>query len=230
MSVWSTKSFDRERDYIVLQHTLKGVNYVINGVKFRDSYAVVEKDSKTYYFLKKVPVLRAAREYPLTHLSNLKFISRASDVKVVYGQDVYKSFLKQVAQEKDAIEAKAELERLEIEDKQLQQREQEILQKIEIEKQIKEALNSGDEDKAKELIATKPEIQKCCFRYDTGGLCKADAAEISPSGYCFNHLLEDSRLSEFGIEKPAFLTKDEKKKFREKVKSTLEEAKKHGKF
>ncbi len=230
MSVWSTKSFDRDRDYIVIQHTLKGVNYVVNGVKFRDSYAVVERGSKTYHFLKKVPVLRAAKEYPLTHLSKLKFISRTSDVKVVFGQDVYKSFLSAIAQELDAKEAQEELSKLEAADKLLQQREQEILQKIEVEKQIQEAIISGDEAKAKELEAAKPVIQKCCHRSDDGSLCKADAADLSPSGYCFTHLLDDPRLLEFGISKPDFLTKDEKKKFREKAKSILEQAKKQDKF
>jgi hypothetical protein len=68
MSFWSTRSLESDRNYVVMQHTLKGVNYVINGIKFRDSYAVIEKDSKAYHLLKKIPVLRAAKEYPLTHL------------------------------------------------------------------------------------------------------------------------------------------------------------------
>lgn len=93
MSVWTTKTDNKKRNYIVMKHTLKGVNYVINGIKFRDGYAVVEKDSKTYYMLKKIPVLRKALEYPLLHLRELIFITRPLDVKTVYGQNVYRQYL-----------------------------------------------------------------------------------------------------------------------------------------
>lgn len=95
MSVWSTRSLSRDLNYVVMQHPLKGVNYMIQGIRFRDSYAVVEKDSKTYYFLKKVPMFRAAKEFPLTHLRNLKFITRTQDIKAVYGEDVYRKFLRE---------------------------------------------------------------------------------------------------------------------------------------
>lgn len=94
MSVWMTKSSGRTREYVVLRHTLKGVNHVINGVKFRNGFAVVEKDSKTYRDLKRIPVLRAAKEFPLILLKDLSFITRPSDVKVVFGADVYVEFLK----------------------------------------------------------------------------------------------------------------------------------------
>ena len=96
MSVWVTKSSGRDREYIVLKHTLRGVNYVINGIKFRNSYAVVEKNSKTYVDLKKIPVLRGSLEFPLTFLKKLTFITRPLDVKLVYGADVYVQYLKQL--------------------------------------------------------------------------------------------------------------------------------------
>jgi len=112
MSVWTTTSTGRDRDFIVLKHTLRGVNYVINGVKFRNSYAVVEKNSKTYRELKKIPVLKAAAEHPLTFLRKLSFITRSLDVKIVYGAEVYSQYMKQLNEElnKEAVEEKIEQE------------------------------------------------------------------------------------------------------------------------
>jgi hypothetical protein len=112
MSVWTTTSTGRDRDYIVLKHTLRGVNYVINGVKFRNSYAVVEKNSKTYRDLKRIPVLKAAAEHPLTFLRKLPFITRPLDVKIVYGAEVFAQYLKDLDKElnKEAVEKKVEQE------------------------------------------------------------------------------------------------------------------------
>lgn len=230
MSVWTTKALDRARNYIVIQHTLRGVNYVINGVRFRDSYAVVEKDSKTYYSLKKVPVLRAVKEFPLTYLSKLPFITRPLDIKMVYGQDVYVTFLREQEKEQEAQQALAELRKLEAQDKALQKREEELRLKQELEQKAKEAIETGDLEKAKEIKAAMPEIVKCSHRNDKGDLCGKDAYEFSPSGWCGTHLLDDPRLLEFGLEKPKFMTKDETKKFREEVKSVLKKAKKQNRF
>lgn len=91
--IWSARSLERDRDYIVMRHPMRGINTVINGVKFRDSYAVVEKDSKTYYHLKRMPQLRAAKEFPLIFLDKLPFIVTPLEVKIVYGADVYKKYM-----------------------------------------------------------------------------------------------------------------------------------------
>lgn len=230
MSVWTTKALDRARNYIVFQHTLRGVNYVVNGVRFRDSYAVVEKNSKTYHNLKKVPVLRSSKEYPLTYLSKLSFITRQSDIRVVYGQDVYVSFLREQEKEQAEQHAIVELQKLEAQDKALAKREEELRLKQELEQKAKEAIETGDLEKAEEIKASMPEIVKCSHRNDKGELCGKDAYEFSPSGWCGTHLLDDPRLLEFGLEKPNFMTKDETKAFREEVKSVLKKAKKQNKF
>ena len=93
MSYWSARSLGRERDYIVLKHPTKGINTTVSGVKFRDSYAVVEKDSKVYYQLKRMPQLRASREFPLIFLEKLPFVITPIEVKYVYGADVYNHFM-----------------------------------------------------------------------------------------------------------------------------------------
>lgn len=121
MSVWSTKSSGRSCNYIVLRHNLRGVNYVVNGIRFRNSYAVVEKDSKTYRNLKQIPVMKNCQEFPLTFLSKLPFITRATDVKMVYGMDVYTKYLEElkVEQEVQHQEQKVEEEVKHVEEKKL---------------------------------------------------------------------------------------------------------------
>lgn len=94
MSVWTTKALSTDKHYVVLKHKLKGINYVVQGVKFRDSYAVVEKGSKTYSMLLRMPIFHGCQELPLVYLRKLKFITRASDVKTIYGQDVYRHYLR----------------------------------------------------------------------------------------------------------------------------------------
>lgn len=230
MSVWTTKAFEKARDYIVIQHTLRGVNYVVNGIRFRDSYAVVEKNSKTYHTLKRIPVLRAIREFPLTHLAKLPFITRHADIKMVYGQDVYVSFLREYQEQENQEKALAELQRLEKEDQILKQREEELRLKEELSQKAKQAIETGDLEAAEEIKAQIPDIVKCSHRNEKGELCGKDAYEFSPSGWCGTHLLDDPRLSEFGLEKRGFMTKDETKAFREKAKEVLKKAKKQNKF
>jgi hypothetical protein len=96
MSVWTTKSLNKNSNYILIKHNLPHVNNNIMGVKFRDSFAVVDKDSKIYNQLKKVPILKNAQELPLDFLKKLPFITRSSDVKLVYGVDVYNAYIKSI--------------------------------------------------------------------------------------------------------------------------------------
>lgn len=110
MSVWTTKAYGDEKNYIVMKHTVPGVNHTINGVKFRAGYAVVSKPSKTYSGLKKLPVLKNARELPITFLAQLPFITRAVDIKIVYGSDVYYSYQKAM---KLKLEEEAKIEKVE---------------------------------------------------------------------------------------------------------------------
>jgi hypothetical protein len=118
MSVWTTRSSGKHKEYVLLKHTLKGVNYIVNGVRFRESYAVVEKNSKTYNNLKQLPVLKSAQEYPLIMLRQLKFITRPLDVKTVYGADVYKHYLEQLEPqvEKEKVEEIVKVETAHVEE------------------------------------------------------------------------------------------------------------------
>lgn len=231
MSVWTTKSLKSDKDYIVLQHTLKGVNYVISGVKFRDSYAVVEKNSKIYYMLKRVPVLRASKEYPLTHLSNLPFITRSSDVKMVFGQDVYRRYMEELSKVSEQQELAKKQEQELLDKLSYEKREEEVKLREQIQNVIDEAKAAGEsEDLINELKRQLPSISKCTRRLEDGVLCGQDALDYSPSGYCHHHIFEEPILSELGIKIPKFLDKKEKKALRKKIEETLTKAKKQGKF
>jgi hypothetical protein len=94
MSAWTTKATDRDGEFIILKHGVRGINYNVKGIRFRDGFAVVQKNSKTYHNLKKIPNLQNAQEYHLLHLRNLPFITRSSDIQQIYGKDVYHRYLK----------------------------------------------------------------------------------------------------------------------------------------
>jgi hypothetical protein len=82
--------------YVVIKHTLRNINGLISGVKFRDGYAVVKKGSKIYNTIKKLPLIKNTQDYPLTHLKNLKFITRSLDIKLIYGKEIYNEYIKQI--------------------------------------------------------------------------------------------------------------------------------------
>lgn len=230
MSVWTTKTLDRVGEYIVLQHTLKGVNHSVNGIKFRNGYAVVEKDSKIYFALKKIPVLTNAKEHPLTFLTKLPFITRTQDIRTVYGQDVYIKFLEASDKEKQEIIIQEKQAKILAEQQEQERRELELKAKEQLVQKIENALQEGNADEVSKLQEAIPTISKCCYRTNDNTLCNSDAVEYSPSNYCAYHIVEEPKLSDFGVEKPNFMTKDEKRKFRDKVKSVLQKAKASRKF
>lgn len=94
MTYWSTQTSGRAGELVVIKHIVPGINYRVNGVRFRDGFAVVEKGSKQYHELKKVPQLKNAPEYDLLYLGKLRFITRTKDIEYVYGKDVYARYLK----------------------------------------------------------------------------------------------------------------------------------------
>lgn len=196
MSVWTTKSKDRDCNYVLIKHFLPGINYKVNGVKFRGGFAVVEKGSKLYYSLKKLPQLKNAPEYDLLYLGKLPFITRTSDIKTVYGEDVYQKYLTMLE-----------------------------YSKTEEYKKIQEKIEEQKKEEEKEHLSE--ESVKCHYRLSNGNLCKNEVDELSPSKYCTVHLLEDPKLSDFGIMIPLAVPKhrrkDLKKKVRNKLKKLLKE-------
>lgn len=115
---YTTKSNNVERDYVVIRHGIPNVNGMVMGVKFRNSWAVVEKDSKIYHRIRKLPMLKNPEERPLSFLRQLPFITRPMDVKLIYGADVYAKYVTLETKEKAAEQVikEAEEEKLHLED------------------------------------------------------------------------------------------------------------------
>lgn len=93
---WTTKTDGRAKEFVVLKHRLNDMNGMLAGVKFRGGYGVVEKNTKIYFTLRQLPLLKGQPEFDLLHLRKLKFITRTQDVKLIFGQDVYYHYLKQL--------------------------------------------------------------------------------------------------------------------------------------
>jgi anti-sigma28 factor (negative regulator of flagellin synthesis) len=226
MSVWTTKALNKNADYIVIRHSLRGINSTICGVRFRDSYGVVERNSKTYTQLKRMPVFKGDQEYDLTFLLKLPFITRPLDIKQVYGHEVYVKYLQAVNEE----QKQAELAKQAQEEALEQARLAELAKKEELEQKLKEAQESEDVEKVEEIKSEIPQVTKCSYVTHTGKLCKYDAWDTSPSGYCKVHVVNDPKLEELGIKKPGAMTKSEKRKFRKSLYNKLEKLKKSGAF
>jgi hypothetical protein len=88
---WNTKSYGG-KNYIILKHPVGDVTTKVYGVKFHCGYGVVEKGSKAHKALRTIPILRGAKELPLTMLKSLHFITRSQDIALIYGKDIYVSY------------------------------------------------------------------------------------------------------------------------------------------
>lgn len=226
MSVWTTRSLEKDQEYIIIKHYLPGINGKIQGVTFRGSYGVVEKGSKMHRALMRMPVFKNASELPLIALPKLPFITRTRDIENVYGRDVYTKYMKAILEEQE----KAKLAKQAEEDAVEQLRREELQKKVELEDKLKEAQSQEDIAKVEEIVSEMPQVTKCIFETSTGTLCKFDAWDCSPSGHCKMHVTDDPKLEELGIIKPKAMTKSERKKFRNKLYSKLEKLKKSGAF
>jgi len=92
---WSTKSYGG-RNYVLIQHPLRDCSTKVCGIKFHCGYGVVEKNSKAYKMLKSMPLFRNAKEHPLTLLKSLKFVTRAQDIALIYGKDIFISYQREL--------------------------------------------------------------------------------------------------------------------------------------
>lgn len=96
MRYYNSKSVERE--YIVVKHQLKGIDTEILGVRYRQGYGVVAKDSKEYYNLKQIR-LGVVAEYPLTFLKTLQCVTNPAQVRTIWGNHVYVAYVKALAAE-----------------------------------------------------------------------------------------------------------------------------------
>ena len=85
-------TLNKDIEFIVIQHKIKGTNTEMLGIRYRDGYAVVAKNSKEHVRLRNVP--RAiCNEYPITYLRQLKFITNTRDIGYIWGRAVQQYYL-----------------------------------------------------------------------------------------------------------------------------------------
>lgn len=80
------------REYIVVKHQLSGISTEVMGIRYIDGFGVVAKDSKEHKRLKQVR-MAIIDEYPITFLTRVKAVINKSQIKVIWGSDVYRCFL-----------------------------------------------------------------------------------------------------------------------------------------
>lgn len=104
MSIYfSSKGSNRE--YIVVKHALPGLTTEILGIRYMDGFGVVAKDSKEHLRLKQVR-MAVTSELPITYLKHVKSVINNSQVKAIWGADVYRYYLEQMkAKESNPISA-----------------------------------------------------------------------------------------------------------------------------
>jgi len=93
MSYWNARKQEDEK-YVVVRHKLHAFNGHVNGIRFRDGFGVLIKDSKEYNIIKKLPLINSSEEYALEHLLTLKCITRDRDVETIFGKDVFEHYSK----------------------------------------------------------------------------------------------------------------------------------------
>lgn len=120
MSYWHVAKKQSE-EYVIIRHKIPKFNGFVSGVRFREGYGVVVKNSKVYGMLKRLPLLKNSEEYPLTHLRQLKFIPRDREIEIIYGKDVYNNYLvaKQQLEQQETVEQKEEENRIHLEESDL---------------------------------------------------------------------------------------------------------------
>jgi len=82
----------KPRDYVVVKHQVSGINTEINGITYREGYGVVLRNSKEYTQLKHIR-LAIASEHPIELLGKLKCVIRPSEIKNIWGNNVYSAYL-----------------------------------------------------------------------------------------------------------------------------------------
>lgn len=90
-----------EREYVVVKHQLR-IDTELLGVRYREGYGVVAKDSKEYYNLKQIK-MAVTVEYPLTKLKTLKCITNPAQVKTIWGVHIYKAYMIELQEARKAL-------------------------------------------------------------------------------------------------------------------------------
>jgi hypothetical protein len=231
---WSLKKRMTDKEYVVVRHPLRfNGNLTVGGIKFCAGCGVVEKDSKAYRDLFKLPMFRKARTLPLDFLKKAGF--KPKEVQLVYGPDIYYHYIKSIGLNQDLTpittkeieqpfdevkveelteETSSEPEQEEPEEEKVVAMEPEEVE--EIKEELAEELTEESEDlpelSTDEIVEAHKLQGKCIHVLEDGTVCDKNSSRGSVSGYCFGHLKLDPKRKNYG------------KKERRRRKKTKEEA------
>lgn len=212
------------RDYIVVKHPLRSVgNSWLNGVKFVNGCAVVEKNGKSHKMIRRNPLFKKRQEFDLSYLPKCGF--RTKDISIIFGKDIYYSYLETVGLNSDLTPKQPKIEnpseelkvstQVEPETEVKEQDEilelgeldvvpQKAIKEIKVHSEIQEQsseIEFKDQEEelpqltTEEVINAHKEINLCISIKNDGNVCKGKVSKGSPSGhYCFGHIKKDPQL------------------------------------
>lgn len=184
------------RDYIVIRHPLRQVGNVwVSGVKFVNGCGVVEKNSKIHRQVRANHMLKKSLELSLDKLADYGF--KTKDISLIFGKDVYYSYLKTVGLNPDLTPIESEespVEELQANDQvepEIETVQETVLETAPVEDKEEELPQLSTAD----IIEAHKELDKCIFVKIDGNVCEGKVSSGSPSGhYCFGHIKKDPEL------------------------------------
>lgn len=103
MRYYASKRITKQ-EFIVVKHSLPHFENTVIGVRYREGYAVVAKESPEHKNLKKMRPKAVVKELPITFLENLKSVINDKQVEYIWGKIVYQYYLKKKSQQESGIE------------------------------------------------------------------------------------------------------------------------------
>ena len=94
MSRYYGIKINKNAEFIVIQHAIRGFEGELLGVKYRQGYAVVVKGSKTHKDLNKIKPRPVKAEFNITHLDNLECVINPRQIQYIWGKAVYDYYKK----------------------------------------------------------------------------------------------------------------------------------------
>jgi hypothetical protein len=93
-----------EKEFIIIKHPLKiEGNIFIQGIRFCEGVAVVQKNSKMHSLCRTVPTLKKHRVLSLDWLG--KFGFGPHEIKIIYGNEVYNAYMRALEEKKKETQA-----------------------------------------------------------------------------------------------------------------------------
>ena len=100
-------------EFVVVKHSLRGFEGELNGIKYREGYAVVVKNSKSYRDLKKFKPTPVQSEFDILKLEDLKCVINTRQIQYIWGRAVYDFYLSRKFKADNPTDIRVQLEKRE---------------------------------------------------------------------------------------------------------------------